>query len=86
MLTGDYTVQNTIRSKQGRIKGGGGAAGLQPLQNTETWKLEHTDFGDIMVWKVLRDFPLSWNQPLKSTDDWYIRILKNKLIQLKKRR
>jgi hypothetical protein len=34
---------------------------------------------------VLRDFPFSQNQPLKSADDWYIRILKNKLVKLKKK-
>jgi hypothetical protein len=39
-----------------------------------------------MISKVLCDFPFSQNQPLKSADDWYIRILKNKLIKLKKTR
>jgi hypothetical protein len=44
-----------------------------------------TDFVDI-IWNFLRDFPFSRNQPLKSPDDWYIRILKNKLIKLKKKK
>jgi hypothetical protein len=37
-----------------------------------------------MVSKVLHGFPFSRDQPLKSADDQYIRILKNKLIKLKK--
>jgi hypothetical protein len=37
-----------------------------------------------MISKVLRDLSFSWNQPLKSADDQYTRILKNKLIKLKK--
>jgi hypothetical protein len=37
-----------------------------------------------MISKVLRDLPFSRNQPLKSGDDYHIRILKNKLIKLKK--
>jgi hypothetical protein len=32
--------------------------------------------------KVLREWPFSRNQPLKPTDDWYIKFLKNTLIQL----
>jgi hypothetical protein len=36
--------------------------------------------------KVLRDFPFSHNQPLKSADDQYIKILKNKLIKLKNKK
>jgi hypothetical protein len=40
---------------------------------------------DIMTSKVLRDFPFSRNQPLKSANDRYVRILKNKLIKLQKR-
>jgi hypothetical protein len=41
---------------------------------------------DVMISNVLRDFPFSQNQPLKSADDWYIRILKNILIELEKTR
>jgi hypothetical protein len=37
-----------------------------------------------MISKVLCDLPFSRNQPLKSADDKYIKILKNKLIKLKK--
>jgi hypothetical protein len=36
-----------------------------------------------MIPKVLRDFPFSRNPPLKLADDQYIRILENKLIELK---
>jgi hypothetical protein len=39
-----------------------------------------------MMSKVLRDLPFNRNQPLKSADDQCIRILKNKLIKLKKKR
>jgi hypothetical protein len=37
-----------------------------------------------MVPKVVCDFPFSGKQPLKSADDQYIRILKNKLIKFRK--
>jgi hypothetical protein len=49
---------------------------------TEIWK--STGFVDIMISKILHDFPFGRSQPLKSADDQYIRILKNKLIELKK--
>jgi hypothetical protein len=60
-----------------------GAAGPQPLQ-TQNGNLKNTDSVDITISNVLRDFPFSRNQPLKSADDRYIRILKNKLIKFKK--
>jgi hypothetical protein len=41
------------------------------------------DFVDIMISEVLRDFPFIRNEALKSADNSYIRILKNKLIKLK---
>jgi hypothetical protein len=44
------------------------------------------DIVAVMISKVLRDLPFSRNQPLKSADDYYIRILKNKLINKKTRR
>jgi ribosomal protein L19 len=37
-----------------------------------------------MVSKVLRDIRLSRNQPLKSADYYYMRLLKKKLLKLKK--
>jgi hypothetical protein len=39
-----------------------------------------------MISKVLRGFPFSRNQPLKSADDSYIRILEDKLIKQRKAR
>jgi hypothetical protein len=39
-----------------------------------------------MISKVLPDLPSIQNQLLKLADDWYIRILKNKLIKLKRTR
>jgi hypothetical protein len=61
--------------------GGGRAAPPQTLQNRNL----KTNFIDMVISKVLRDIPFSRNQPLKSADDQYIRILKNKLIKLKKK-
>jgi hypothetical protein len=52
--------------------------------NLQNRNLKNTDFVDIMISKVLRDFPFSQNEPLKLADDWYMRILKNKLMKLKK--
>jgi hypothetical protein len=64
----------------GTAKGrGGGLPGYSP-QNSQNRNFKNTDFVDIMISKVLRDLPFSRNQPLKSADDQYIRILKNKLI------
>jgi hypothetical protein len=57
------------------------AAARQTHQNLN---LKNTNFVDIMISKILRDFPSSRNQPLKSTDKQYIRILKSKLIKFKK--
>jgi hypothetical protein len=39
-----------------------------------------------MVSEVLRDFRFRQYQPLKSADDQYITILKNKLIKLKNKK
>jgi hypothetical protein len=36
----------------------------------------------MIISNVLRDLPFSQNQPLKSADDQYIRILKNKMKNL----
>jgi hypothetical protein len=52
-----------------------------PAQNRN---LKKTNCLHVMISKVLRDFPFSINQPLKSADDQYIRILKTKLIKLQK--
>jgi hypothetical protein len=42
-----------------------------------------TDFLYTTISNVLCDFPFSRNQPLKSADDEYIRILKNVIKSLK---
>jgi hypothetical protein len=68
---------------QGRTQGGRLQGCRHPL-NPQNRNLKITDFLDIMVSKVLLDFPFSRNQPLKSADDQYIRILKNKLIKFRK--
>jgi hypothetical protein len=62
---------------------GGGVPGCSPAPKPKFKK--NTDFADI-VSKVLRDLPFSRKHSLKSADDQYIRILKNKLIKLKKTR
>jgi hypothetical protein len=48
-----------------------------PPQTPQNRNLKNTDFVDIMKSKVLRDFPFSQNQSLKSADDRYIKILEN---------
>jgi hypothetical protein len=55
-----------------------------PFQTPQNRNLKNTDSVDIVVSRVLRDLPFSWNQTLKLADDWYIRILKDKLIKFKK--
>jgi hypothetical protein len=65
---------------------GGVAAGLRspppgkPPPPKKKRKLKKKHFVDTMISEVLPDLPFSRNQPLKSTDDNYTRILKNKLI------
>jgi hypothetical protein len=49
--------------------GGGGGCRAAARQTPKTEILKKTDFVDIMISKVLRDFPFSRNQPLKSADD-----------------
>jgi hypothetical protein len=61
----------------------GGCRAAAPSQNPQNRNLKNTNFVDITISKVSRDFPFSRNQPLKSADDQYISILKNKLIKLK---
>ena len=50
---------------KGAPKGGGAAAPKSP--QTEIKK--KTDFVDLVISNVVRDFPNGWNQPLKSTDN-----------------
>jgi hypothetical protein len=57
----------------------GGLPGCSPPKTAKS-KFKKTDSVTILISKLLRDFPSSRNQPLKSADDKYIRILKNKLI------
>jgi hypothetical protein len=40
-----------------------------PLKTQQKQNLKNTDFVSITISKVLRDFPVSRNQPLKSADD-----------------
>lgn len=54
----------------------GGAAGLQ-LPNKSN--LKKNMFADMMISNFLYDLPFNHNQPLKLTDDYYIRTLKRKM-------
>jgi hypothetical protein len=53
---------------------GGRAARLQSLPNRN---LNNKDFADTMILNVLHDLHFGQNQPLKSANDQYIRILQN---------
>jgi hypothetical protein len=63
--TGHYRLYERIHWIKGASKG---SAGLQPLQTPQNPNLKNTDLVDIMISKVLRDFPFSRNQPLESAD------------------
>jgi hypothetical protein len=59
-------------SNKSRFRGApGGLPGCSPPQTpkNQNKKKRKTDFVDIMISKVLCDFPFSRNQPLKSADD-----------------
>jgi hypothetical protein len=81
-----YTPHNLCSWNRGTPKGGGG--GLQGCSppNPQNWNFKNKYFVDIVLWyqNVYIHFPFSRNQPLKSADDKYIGLLKNKLIKLKK--
>jgi hypothetical protein len=81
------TSQN-IEFKLTRLRGApGGGEGLPVAPTRKPPKTEiKKKIVYIMISKVLRDFPVSRNQPLKSADDWYIKFLKNRLIKLNKTR
>jgi hypothetical protein len=66
-----------------RPRWGGCQAAAPP--NPQKRNLKDTDFVDIMISKVLLDFLFSRNQPLKSADDLYIRILKKQINKIKKK-
>jgi len=54
-----------------------------PPQTHRNRNLKNRDFVGTMISNVLRDLPFSGNQPLKSADHSYVRILQIKLIKLK---
>jgi hypothetical protein len=55
--------------------------GCQSAHRTEILKIPH--FQERIISAVLRDFPFSRNNALKSADDWQIGILKNKVEKLR---
>jgi hypothetical protein len=63
-LKNSYRVVDSRTHPRG---GGGGLPGCSPPKPPKIKK--KTDFVDIMISKVLREFPVSRNQPLKSADD-----------------
>jgi hypothetical protein len=64
---GGYMTQASGRTRE-HPRGGGGVPGCSaPL--TPNQILNNTDSVDIMISKVLCDFPFSQNQPLKSADN-----------------
>jgi hypothetical protein len=70
---------------QSRAHRRGGCRAAAPTKSPKP-EFKKKDFVDIMISKVLRDFPFSRNQPLKSAGDQYIRILKTRLVKLKKKK
>jgi hypothetical protein len=80
IITTKLTVQLKLISLfQGRNQRG--LPGCSPPPNHLKLKIKKTDFVDIILSKVLRDFHFSRNQPLKLADENCIRILKNKLMK-----
>jgi hypothetical protein len=72
-LFSDWYISQFVHQTfvQGRTQGGGAAA-MQLHPNPPPQKninLKNTDFVDIRISEVLRDFPFSRSQPLNSTDD-----------------
>lgn len=53
-----------------------GKGGLQPPTQIEVLKKDRFSV-DTMISIVLRDLPFRQNQPLKTTDDYYIAVIKN---------
>jgi hypothetical protein len=74
-----------MRNTRGAPRGGVGCQVAAPAPKPLKPKLKkkNTDFVDITIWEVLHDLHFSRSQPLKSADDYYIKILKNKLISFK---
>jgi hypothetical protein len=76
-------LEDATECKRTRAHPREGTAGIQPDPKPPKPKFNKHRFCRYYDTKVLPDLPFSRNQPLKSADDWYIRILKNKLIKLK---
>jgi hypothetical protein len=59
------------RTSESQGMGGYRAAALQNRRDQYT---KNTGFVDVRVSKVLRDFPISRNQPLKTADDYTLEV------------
>ena len=62
-------INENIAQEQGSTQAGGGCRAAAPPKTPQNRNLKSTDFVDIIISKVLRDFPFSRNQPLTSADD-----------------
>jgi len=74
MLQFTSSLCNRVLTKGARLPG------CSP-QTPQNRNFKNKDYVDTMLSEVLRDLPFSRNQPLKSADVPYFRILKNKLIK-----
>jgi hypothetical protein len=72
------TYQDTPRSR--RTSKGLGLLGCTTTPPTPSEiELKKTNFVYMTISIILRDLPFSPNQPLKSFDEWYFRILKSEI-------
>ena len=66
-----------LRVDHWRTQGWGGGCGPAAPSHKSEIKKKKIFFLEMVISKVLRDLRFIVNQPPKSTDDWYIGILKN---------
>jgi hypothetical protein len=83
ILLSQYSIELVLCARS-EPKGGGLQSGNTPPPNSQNRNLKKHRFCRYHDINIVRDLPFTQNQPLKSADDKYIIILKNKLIKLKK--
>jgi hypothetical protein len=67
-----YLPQQGLTQAEGKGSCWAAATPPPPILNEK----KNADFIDTTLSNVLRDLPFSRNQPQKSSDDWYVKILK----------
>jgi hypothetical protein len=72
------TIVYDVMSVRGAYKGRGGGV-YRAATDSKSRNLKKADFVDTRILSILHNLPFSRNQPLKSADDYYIGILKNKI-------